>query len=309
MRVGGYELMTGYKHPAYAESLTEFGTPRELRRCGGWILERPIPGAFCRDAMGCYPLFSCRDWSQLHADVEELGDSLVSLSLVTDPFGECDPDYLRGFINGVVIPFKEHYVVDLDLPFQDIVGKRHRKNARRALKNLQINVCEEPKCFVEQWTSLYDHLIRKHNISGISAFSLTAFAKQLSIPGTVVLTAEYRDVTVAAQIYYVQGDVVHCHLGSATPAGYEQGALHALDFFSIEYFSGKVRWLNLGGAAGINGGGSDGLSLYKKGWSTETRTTYFCGHVSNRKAYEEIVMASGLPVTDYFPAYRKGEFG
>lgn len=27
--------MTGYLHPGYAESLAEFGAPRELPRCGG----------------------------------------------------------------------------------------------------------------------------------------------------------------------------------------------------------------------------------------------------------------------------------
>lgn len=49
--------MTGYIHPGYAESLTEFGTPRELPRSKGWILKCQIPGFSDYDAMGCYPLF------------------------------------------------------------------------------------------------------------------------------------------------------------------------------------------------------------------------------------------------------------
>lgn len=296
-------------HPRYSESLMEFGTPRELPRCGGWILERQIPGESFRDVMGCYPLFTCQDWSQLYIDLEEIGDELVSLSLVTDPFGDYDPAYLRRCFKDVVIPFKEHYIIDLHRPLNEIAGRRHRKNARRALRNLRINVFDEPTNFVEEWISLYSNLIDKHNISGIPAFSKSAFVKQLSIPGTVVLSAEYQDVTVAAQIYFVQGDVVHCHLGSASQTGYVQGALHALDFFSIEYFSDKVHWLDLGGAAGITSGSTDGLSLYKSGWSTETRIAYFCGRILNHERYEKIVKASGITATDYFPTYRKGEFG
>lgn len=299
--------MKGYAHPVYADSLAEFGTPRELPLCGGWVLERPIPGFPYRDGMGCYPLFICRDWSQLHSDLRALEDELVSLSLVTDPFGHYDVDLLHQCFD-VVVPFKKHYIADLHRPLNEIAGSRHRKNARRALKKLRVHVFEDPTKFIEEWISLYNDLIKKHNISGISAFSRTAFAKQLSIPGTVVLSAEYQDVTVAAQIYFVQGDVVHCHLGAASQTGYEQGAVHALDFYSIEYFSGKVHWLNLGGAAGITSGNTDGLSLYKSGWSTETRTAYFCGRIFNRERYEKIVKTSGITATDYFPAYRKGEF-
>lgn len=306
---GRDEMTTGYMHPLYAESLTEFGVPRALPRSGGWILERQIPGESSRDAMGCYPLLSCHDWSQLHIDLDEVGDELVSLSLVTDPFGEYDPEYLRRCFRDVVVPFKEHFVVDLQRPLNEIAGRRHRKNARRALRNIQIQAVEEPAKFLEEWLSLYSNLIEKHAISGMSAFSRVAFAKQLTLPGTVVLSATYEEVPVAAQIYFVQGDVVHCHLGAASQAGYDQGALHALDFFSIEYFADKVSWLNLGGAAGINSGDNDGLGLYKRGWSTETRMAYFCGRIFNQELYGQIVKDSGITATDYFPAYRMGEFG
>ena len=76
--------MTGYLHPGYAQSLAEFGTPRELPRSGGWILERQIPGFSCHDAMGCYPLFARQDWSQLHADLESVGSEPAVLSLATE---------------------------------------------------------------------------------------------------------------------------------------------------------------------------------------------------------------------------------
>ena len=46
------DAVTGYLHPGYARSLAEFGTPRELERSGGWLLERAIPGSSYFDAMG-----------------------------------------------------------------------------------------------------------------------------------------------------------------------------------------------------------------------------------------------------------------
>src|SRR5215510_12316622 len=105
--------MNGYAHADYAAALAEFGSPRLLPGCGGWILERPIPRTPYRDAMGCYPLFACPDWPRLRDDLETLGDDLVSLAVVADPFGEHDPAYLRTCFPDVVVPFKEHLVVDL----------------------------------------------------------------------------------------------------------------------------------------------------------------------------------------------------
>jgi hypothetical protein len=302
-------MVTGYLHPGYAESLSEFGAPRELPRCGGWILERQIPGVSDYDAMGCYPLFVCQDWSQLYADLEEIGEKLVSLALVADPFGDYDAAYLYRCFRDVVIPFKKHYIVDLQRPLNEIGGKRHRKHARRAFRTVQVQVCEDPTQFVETWLRLYAQLIERHHIEGIRAFSKTAFVKQLSIPGTIVLQAVHEGAIVGAQLYFMQGDAVHCHLGASSQVGYEVGATYALDWYSIEYFADKARWLDLGGGAGIASDGMDGLSQYKQGWSTETRTTFFCGRIFNHAKFSEIVEAKHVSATDYFPAYRKGEFG
>jgi hypothetical protein len=85
----------GYTDPRYALSLQEFGEPLELPRCGGWILVRSIPGTPYKDAMSCYPLFACRDWTKLHEDLEQVGEDLVSLTLVNDPFSVVMPEYLE----------------------------------------------------------------------------------------------------------------------------------------------------------------------------------------------------------------------
>lgn len=302
------DKLTGYLNHNYAHSLQEFGQPRELPRCKGWLLERKIPGSEGHDAMGCYPLFVCKDWSQLSHDLENIGNDLVSVSLVTDPFGQYDEAYLRECFRDVVTPFKKHFIVDLQQPGDAIVCRHHRRYARKALRHLRVEACQEPAQLIDEWATLYDNLIKRHALNGIKAFSRRAFALQLRIPGTVMLSAMHNGIPIAQQVWFVQGEVGYNHLSAISEAGYTLKASFALYWFAIEYFSGRARWLDLGGGAGARNDSMDGLSLFKCGWSTETRIAYFCGRIFDRKRYSAIVKAKGVDSTDYFPAYRKGEF-
>jgi len=302
-------MVTGYMHPGYAESLMEFGTPRQLHQCGGWIVDRHIPGFPCRDAMGCYPLFLCQNWSQLHTDLKDLGDEMVSLTLVTDPFGEYGVDYLYHCFADVVVPFKKHYVVDLTSPMETFVSSHHRRHARKALQDVQVERCQNPAQFLNEWVGLYSSLIERHNIKGIQAFSRNTFAKQFQVPGLVMFQSLYQENTVGITLWYIHGEVGYYHLGAFSPLGYKIKVSHALFWFAIKYFADhSLQWLNLGAGAGIKNDARDGLSRFKRGWSTGTRTTYFCGHIFNQKRYAEIAKAKGISSDEYFPAYRKGEF-
>ena len=304
------EMITGYMHHGYAESLVEFGTPRHLPLSGGWILERQIPGSQYKDAMGCYPLFACRDWSQLYLDLKEIADELLSLAVVTDPFGNYDVNCLQQCFVDVAIPFKEHYIIDLSRPMSTFVSKHHCRYAQKAFGDISVERCDDPQRFLSEWVDLYASLVTKHNITGIPAFSKTAFAQQLSVPGIVIFRAICDERTVGMLLWYVQGKLGYYHLGAYSSLGYDLHASFALFWFVIEYFAANgLRWLNLGAGAGVEGNGTDGLSRFKRGWSTGTRTAYFCGHIFNRTKYLETVQAKEISITDYFPAYRAGEFG
>jgi hypothetical protein len=308
--------LTGYLHPNYADSYDTVGTPQQLLLCGGWLLRRQIAGFPYYDGMGCYPRFLCHDWSSLHADLEQLGHdpsflgtSLVTLALVTDPFAEVEPAYLHQTFNQVVFPFKEHYVADLQRPINEIANRRRRKHARRALRKITVEISDKPLEYLDEWVGLYNTLIERHQIKDFRKFSRRAFAKQLSIPGTIILRALSEGVAVGAQLYYLQGEVVYCHLGAFSQLGYELGASYALDWSSIEYFAARARWLDFGAGAGTVSDGTSGLNQYKRGWATDMRTAYFCGHIFDAEKYAQIVQAKGIFDTNYFPAYRKGEFG
>jgi hypothetical protein len=301
--------MQGYGHPSYAASLSDFGTPRFLPRSEGWILERSIDGFPHHDAMGCYPLFVCQDWSHLNSDLEQITDGLVCLSLVADPFGEYDPDYLRRCFPDVMLPFKEHFVIDLSLPLDTFVHSHHRRNARKALREIKVEKCTNPGDLLDDWTNLYSALIKRHHISGIAAFSRESFARQFSVPGVVVFRAVADDTTVGMLLWYIHGNRAYYHLGAYSARGYELRASFALFDYSIKYFAEReFEWLNLGSGAGVASGGEQGLSRFKQGWSTGVRTAYFCGRILDQEKYDTILKARRLPPTKYFPAYRVGEF-
>lgn len=300
-------MLSGYLHPGYAESLAEFGTPFELPRCKGWILKRQIPGSSYYDGIGCYPLFTCQDWSKLHFDLKSLENELVSLSLVADPFGKYDLAYLCRCFDKA-IPFKEHYIVDFSYPIDIIVSRSHRATVRRALRNIDVVYCPNPILFLDEWVDLFAHLMKKYNITGIKAFSQTAFAKQLSIPGIVMFRAVSKGITVGLDLWYVQGEVAFGHLAAFSPLGYKLRASYATKWYLMHYFSDKVRWLDLGGSPGIRNKGKDGLINFKLGWSTGTLPVYFCTKILNHEQYRNLTKACNAGNTDYFPAYRKGEF-
>lgn len=293
----------GYASRAYAESLAEFGTPRILPRSEGWILERPTPGLRYRDAMGCYPLFRCRDWSRLALDLDDVGDSLASITLVPDPFGDFDEARLHECFPDLVVPFKRHYVADLRHPVDEIVSRHHRKYARRAQRQVRTEVCREPDKFFGQWMQLHRNLVHRHGISGIRAYSGQAFKKQLGIPGMVVLKALHGEQTVGAQLWFMHDDVAFGHVQAFTAAGYDLGASYALYWFALNYFVDKVRWCDFGGVAGMQDDENSQLNRFKQGWSTGRRTAYLCGRITNRKQYDELV-AANRGDDDFFPAYR-----
>jgi hypothetical protein len=299
--------VTGYASARYAEALSEFGTPLELPRSRSWILERDIPGTSSVDAMGCYPVCACDDWSRLGEDLDALSGHAVCVALVTDAFGNWTEAMLRRSFDRVK-RFKEHHVVDLSLPPERHVARSHRRNARRALRRLQVEVTPDPARHVDEWTGLYSALIRHRGITGIRTFSALSFARQLRVPGIVMLRALQGSEVIAAQLWYVRGDVGYCHLTAGNRLAYALDASYALYWTAIHHFHGTLRWLDIGGSAGAAGSACDGLAAFKSGWSSGTRPVYFCGRILDRSRYDEIVRERAAGTTDYFPAYRQGEF-
>ncbi|MEE8296797.1 MAG: GNAT family N-acetyltransferase [Hyphomicrobium sp.] len=289
--------------------MAEFGEPIHLPQCEGWVLKRPITDTGDSDAMGCYPMFACGDWSRLADDVERLmSTGLVALSLVPDPFGEYDEGLLKRAFPDYMLPLKEHFVVELRGPIDKIPNKHHRYYTRKAMEELAVDACENTSTHVENWVHLYATLTKRHNISGIRAFSAESFALQLNVPGAVMFRALHQGEMVGAHIWYVSHKVATSHLAAFSEKGYELMASYALYWKAIEYFQGRVQWMNLGAAAGTAASTGEGLARFKRGWATGTRTAFICGRVLNATAYDELARATETVEAGYFPCYREGEF-
>jgi hypothetical protein len=300
--------MTGYLHPEYAQSLSEFGEPLPLPKSGGWLLKRMIDRTQT-DAMGAYPLFACSDWKSLKCDFTELGEPLVSVLVVTDPFGEYDEALLRDSFCDLVIPFKSHFIYDLTCPPERSISAHHARNSAIGLKQVIVERCEDPFYYLDDWTKLYSVLVQRHQISGIRAFSTTSFAKQLKTPGIVAFRASRGLQTVGMILWYVQNGVAYYHLGAYTEEGYRLRASFAQFRKALDYFSAcDLQYVNLGAGSGLGSDAEDGLTRFKRGWSTAVRTTYLCGRIFDREKYDHLVSTRGIGDTLYFPAYRKGEF-
>jgi hypothetical protein len=296
---------TGYAHSAYAEALSEFGQPLRLPRSGGWLLRRSIGKGDNHDAMGLYPLFCCSDWAALRSDLDALSADLVTVAVVPDPFGDHDQALLHSCFDRVV-RFKSHFVIDLHQP-GPYGGSNHRYKARKALRNLKVEICADPNDMLDEWIGLYGNLIQRHDIKGIKAFSPESFRKQFEVPGLVAFRASTLDGECAGgQLWFLQGEVAYYHLGAANDIGYRHSSAYAIYATAIEYFSDKARWLALGSGAGSTSK-DDGLTRFKEGWANTTREAYFCGRVLNPQRYFELTSAANAQQTNYFPAYRDGE--
>jgi hypothetical protein len=299
--------MQGYLSEKYAQSLSELGTPLFLEESQGWIIKRSINHYY--DGMGCYPLFCCQDWSKIPLDITQIKSEIISLALVADPFGNYRENDLRKTFSDVCFAYKEHFVIDLKKDKKDFVIEHHQRNAKKALKLLQIQSNQEGESYLDNWNRLYNNLIEKHNIKGISKFSPKSFEKQLQVSGLQVFSAIYGSETIGILLWYIQNDIAYYHLGAYSELGYIYKASFALFWYAIDYFCAKgLNWLNLGAGAGFKNDQTDGLTRFKKGWSTETKTAYFCGKIFDLYKYNELIKFHDLKNTAYFPAYRFGDF-
>lgn len=293
--------MGGYLHPLYAQSFSEIGEPIFLPKSKGWLIKRHIPGTDYFDAMGPYPLFFCEDYESVLSDFENLKDQLVSISLVIGPFAKFSQQLYKVYFN-IFYPYKDHYIFDTQQPLLESISKYSHRDARKALKKVSVAWEIAPNINLDEWVQLYDHLIERHNITGIRAFSRDCFSKQIRIPNTHFFKASHKGKVVAGDLFYIQGDVAYGHLLALSPKGYELGASHAIKWVAIQQLSKTVRWINFGGGTEKQ----SGLDSFKKGWSNTTGKSFFCGKILRHEIYQQLAL--NTDANGWFPVYRAGDF-
>jgi hypothetical protein len=253
--------------------------------------------------MGPYPLFACQDWNALGDDVDALADRLVCASLVTDPFAAASPELLRTAFPDVCYEYKQHFVTDLSRPLEGVTPSHHRRNIRKALHAVDVRRMPADEEALAEWLGLYEQLVRRHAISGIARFSPWAFERQMGVPGFIAFAAFDRDACCGMTLWYAAGDVAYYHLAAYSDRGYALGASFALFATALAHFAKLgLHWAALGAGAGTTAADS-GLTRFKQGWATETRSVYFCGRILQPERYRALA-AHIPPGANYFPAYR-----
>ena len=153
------------------------------------------------------------------------------------------------------MPFKEHFVIDLSLQRGAYVSNHHKRYAKKALNQVEFQICEQPEEKLEEWVDLYSHLIRRHRIKGIPRFSPEILGKQMNIPGCIAFQARKDNQAVGMQLWYRMNDRVYYHLGASNDEGYRCNSAFAIFWEAIGYFKKQgIRWLSLGSGAGVKRG-------------------------------------------------------
>ncbi|MEO8626392.1 MAG: GNAT family N-acetyltransferase [Candidatus Limnocylindrales bacterium] len=253
------------------------------------------------DGAGPYPLFCCVDWQGLAADLDDLREDLVSAVLVADPFGQYDEALLHDTFD-LVVPFKQHFIAETGRAPASFVNARHRRHALRALRHLTVDVCADPRLLLGEWERLYAVLVARRGISSTWRFSRDTMAHQLAIPGLVAFRACEGSRVVGLDLWYVQGECAQGHVAAFDERGYALRASYATKWTMLEYFSERVRYINLGG--GQTSDASDGLAAFKRGWATGTRPAWLCGRILQPKQYAALAHERMSAAEGYFPAYR-----
>ena len=303
-------LPKGYCSKDYIHVFSDQGKPVFFDQNMGNLIMRPIfdvPDTY--DAMSCYPFFCSTNWSGLCSDINSLSGDLVSVSLVTDPFGDFRIAELRKIFANRLFLFKNHFIVDFKKNWKASIGKHHNRNIRKALSEVDVEFCTNPSNFLDDWCQLYRNLIYRHNIKGITAFSDHSFRKLLHVPGIEAFRATLNGKTIGMTLWMVQSDIGYYHLGAYNNMGYKKRASFAIFDVALNHYAEKgLNFLGLGAGAGIQGNSSDGLSRFKDGWANAKRPVYFCGKIFNKEKYFQLTEIHGATGSSYFPAYRTGEF-
>lgn len=295
-----------YTSAEYASCLPHIGDPLLLRYSGGWVLKRQIPGSENHDVAGLYPLFCCQNWRGLVEDIHELRDAgFISISAVIDPFHDVSQAFLEQCFPNKLVPFKQHYVVDLKGELNSIISSHHRRYVRTSSRCTDIEEVSSGRDLAHDWLDLYSMLCTRRQIQGgFAMFNNASLSAQLTMPGAVVLKASSRGVVTAMQIWVRNGEYVYYHLGAANEQGYKDRSSFALMWYALNKFKKEgASVADLGGGAGTKNDSTSGLARFKAGWSSEVRWAMFGGVILSLDKYFELSKGKR---DDYFPQYRGG---
>lgn len=269
---------------------------------GQYLLRRKIESPEiqeCWDLTGCYPFAVFDDDADIRAGLRRLrSEGFVSAVCVIDPLlnskiSQFDQhfDYIK--------EFKTHYLWKNDgNPI--VFSKHHRYEIRKAKAEVKPIALSD---YLAEWCALYRELTIRRRISGMAAFSPSAFERLAKITGLVSFGAFLGETLVACHLWIQNGPHVHSHLAASNDAGRSAGAPYLLYEAAVRHFD-DAEAINFGGGAGLADAPNDGLARFKRGFANLEKTAYICGAILDEARYRRLADAHGAENAAYFPAYR-----
>ena len=294
----------GYLSPGFAQSYRPFGEIVTAPQSGLGFVKRPLPGgAF--DLTGPYPYAMSANWAGLREDRAALrADGAVSVVFVADPFAA---DQVRAAAAGWALcrKFKTHYVVDLQRDWRRERPKEMRRVTRRALEAQAPHVADTPGRHAAALWALYQTTVDRFDLRGLARLCPETVARQLALPGALLVIAEDAAGLTGAQLNFHHGGTACMHLQFLSARAAARRTSYALIYATLEELERRgCRFANLGGAAGLDDDPDDGLAQYKRRWASTERVAHLCGEVLDPAAHAALCAAAGDPRTGFFPAYR-----
>lgn len=292
-----------YNSSSFLQSFSSHGEVVLLPNSGLSLIKRPLNENYY-DLAGVYPFSMCNDWQAVYQDIESIKDeSLVSVVFVSDPFKE---NQLSQQVNSwsQCYRYKKHYTVNLikDLQYK----KELRRLSRRAMEKHTVRLVTPSQEWILKFWNIHQHLVDKHNISGMGKISLAMLEQQLKTPGTLLAIAEYEGEMVSAIIMFQKTNISYWYLMATHPRAYQLKSNYALFYETINQLrQSGIEWINLGGNAGLANKIDDGLARFKNQWANDECYSLLCGKVLNEKIYTNLSHSNNNKKgKDYFPAYR-----
>lgn len=282
----------------YANAFLPDYKPYKLEHSGGYILQRPIVGTNYFDLMGCYPICPFPSAQAMKADFKKMADDgMISFTCVSDIFQNYQASELAEIFD-LCKEYKEHYYYDIAIGGK--YAKNHRYKVNRANRSVETKIINL-KDYLDDWVNLYNILVKKHNITGIQNFSKEYFSALSKLENLVTIGAFIEDRLVATHLWIKNNSYLYNHLAASNEEGYDTRASYAIYDSTIKYFSDAIA-IDFGGGAGIDSA-SDGLTLFKQGFSNSSKKNYLFGKILLPEIYANLSNKRESKA-NFFPAYR-----
>lgn len=244
------------------------------------------------------------DTGRLSQDLEEFRSKFQCFFGVLNPWVQsCEG--LDKF--DVVLEYKDHFFCDLGInDIWRILSDNHKRLIKKALKLAKIARISNSGDIEKIWLELYNHLIAKRQISGISRFTPQILKNFIRLPQSAIYAATIENQICGITIFCFDERIVYYHLAAYSDIGYDHSVSYGIFWQAIQDFKKDgFKVLHLGGVPGVYAS-SSGLYKFKKGFSSGLKKTHFIGKILNRDQFNETLKKSGtVGVFDFFPPYRK----